>query len=307
MVEAHDRYDQRRLEKLRSMFDGDPRRGNPTLYVREHFNLRRICDHCGKRSSSDRLAVASVILEGSSWVLPVSIRHDGFILIDLDSSIPNQGNFFKPNIAAELAEFGIAVNEHGHIEYVVPIAPDRDAFFRSLRKNKVWDYKNARKHFACSVVTDISPDDVLTWDTEVEYDFEAHWNDTTGERSCGFNVETEYFQYLAEHGRLVVARISDPQEGTLALAYCVPEEYELSLVNYKRRTDAKYSKFGLGNALIFMLLDFVYERELLTPLSLGTILYQYKEIWSPVPTVKPRFEFSDRSVQQAIVDRFGGA
>jgi len=76
MLEIHATYNKDRLEKLRRMFDADPRRGHPKLYVREHFNLRRLCDRCGQRANH-RIAVPSVIVEGPDWVLPFSVRNDG--------------------------------------------------------------------------------------------------------------------------------------------------------------------------------------------------------------------------------------
>lgn len=288
------------------MFADDPRQGSPTLYVREHFDLRRVCGNCGRRVNLKRFAVSSLILEGDTWVLPISVGHDGRILIDLEASIPDQSNFLCDRVIEGLSTIGIDCVTTG-LEYIVPIAADRAEYFGNLRKNKYWDYKNVRKHFECKVATDASPDDILKWDTEVEYDFEEYWHEKSGERRCGYSVETEYFQWLAEHGRLVVARISDSADVTLALAHCVPGDFELFLVNPKRRTEHQYSKYGLGNALIFMLLDYIFENELLTPLNLGSILYQYKEVWRPVPVLKPQLAFASVGARDAILDRFSAA
>jgi hypothetical protein len=304
MVEIHATYDKRRLEKLGGMFDGELRRGNMTLYVQEHFNLKRICDSCGQRTGH-RVAVPSVIIEGPTWVLPISVRNDGQILIDLEKSIPDQSNFLTERITDTLSELGIVSNPQGRTDEVVPIAATREAYFSTLRKNKAWDYKNVRKHFKCSVITDASPDDVLKWDTEVEYDYEMHWSATPGDRSCGFNVEAEYFQWLAKFGQLVVARISDEQDATVAMGYCVPETYELVFVTLKRRHGIAYRKYGLGNALYFMFFDHIYDRGLLTPLNLRSAIYKHNAIWHPIPVFKPRLEFLNSDARQSIIARFG--
>ncbi len=305
MAEVHSTYNKRRLEKLSRMFDGDPRKGNATLYVREHFNLKRLCENCGDRTANRGLAVASVIVEGPSWVLPISVRRDGHILIDLALSIPDQSNFLSDETTLGLEELGIVCNYYGQTEYVIPIAASRDEYYKTLRKNKRWDYKNAKKHFTCTVVTTASAADVLKWDTEVEYDYEEHLSATTYDRSCGFNVETEYFQWLAEHGRLVLARISDADDATLAIGYCVPEDYELAFVTLKRRSAVRYRKYGLGTALFFMLLDHIYDEGLLTPLNIRPVLYRHQIIWHPIQVAKPRLEFADPGALQTILDRFG--
>ncbi len=310
MPEIHATYNKNRLEKLSHMFDDDPRRGSATLYVREHFNLRRICDSCGQRTNH-RIAVPSVIIEGPEWVLPISIRNDGQILIDLEKTIPDQSHFLSERITNDLPELGIVFNPQGRADDIVPIAANREEYYGTLRKNKSWDYKNVRRHFACSVITDASPDDVLKWDTEVEYDYDLHWEATPGDRDCGFNVEAEYFQWLAKFGHLVVARISDAQDATVALGYCVPETYELVFVTLKRRHGIQYRKYGLGNALFFMLFDHIYQKDLLTPLNLRSTLRdvpnarRHNAIWNPIQVLKPRLEFINLEARQWVVDRFG--
>ncbi len=312
MLEIHATYNKDRLEKLRRMFDADPRRGHPKLYVREHFNLRRLCDRCGQRANH-RIAVPSVIVEGPDWVLPFSVRNDGQILIDLEKSIPDQSAFLSEPIINELPTLGIVLNPQGRTDDIVPIAATREAYYATLRKNKAWDYKNVRRHFTCSVVTNPAPDDVLKWDTEVEYDYDVHWEATPGDRDCGFNVEAEYFQWLAKFGRLVVARISDAKDATVAMGYCVPETYELVFVTLKRRHGIAYRKFGLGNALFFMLFDHIYENSLLTPLNLRSTIREvpniqrHNAIWNPIQVLKPRLEFMNAEARQAVVDRFGAS
>jgi hypothetical protein len=306
MLQLHSTYDKERLEKLSRMFDGDPRHGNMSLYLREHFNLKRVCDSCGRRTAH-RIAVPSVIAEGSDWILPFSIRNDGQILIDLEKSIPDQSNFLSERITGNLAELGIISNPRGRKDDVVPIAANRKEYYATLRKNKRWDYKNVRKHFTCSVVTDAAPSQVLIWDSEVEYDYDMHWSATPGDRSCGYNVEAEYFQLLAKHGRLVLARISDERDTTVALGYCVPEEYELVFVTLKRRHGVQYRKYGLGNALFFMLFDYIYDNDLATPLSIRAALDRHNAVWNPVPVFKQRLEFADPAARQSILDRFAGA
>ncbi len=303
-TEIHATYNKRRLEKLSELFDGDPRKGNATLYVREHFNLKRLCENCGNRTENRGLAVASVVVEGSDWVLPISARHDGRIFIDLASSIPDQSNLLTDQAIRGLEDVGISYNPYGQIEYAIPIASTRDEYYLTLRKNKRWDYKNARRHFTCEVITSASAADVLKWDTEVEYDYEEHWSITTHDRSCGFNVESEYFQWLAEHDRLVLARISDADDVTLAVGYAVPEDYELVFVTLKRRSAVKYRKYGLGTALFFMLLDHIYDRGLLTPLNIRPVLYRHQSIWHPIQVAKPSLEFAGQGAMQTLLDRF---
>ena len=306
MVEIHATYDRARIEKLRGMFGGDPRQGNATLYIREHFDLKRICENCGRRSDPKyRLAVASVIAEGDTWVLPFSIRSDGKILIDLEESIPDQSNFLSSNVTDALAEIGIACDGSGRVEYVIPIANDRDSYYRGLRRNKYSSYQKVQKAFDCHVVTDATPDDVLMWDTDVEYDFEAYWDERSRPGTCGFNVEVEYFQWLAQHGRLIVARISDEAGVTLGLCYCVPGDYDLFAVIIKRSIAQQYRKFGFGNALIFMLLDHIHERALLTPLNVGTVVQPYKDIWRPIPAIaKPQLYFDSPEAERLLRERF---
>lgn len=305
MVDVHTTYNKERFEKLCGMFSDKPRQGNPTLYVREHFDLKRVCQHCETRGTTKNLAAASLIAEGDSWVVPFSVTRDDRIIIDLESFVPDQSLFFSERVLGDIEEIGIQCKADGLIEHVIPIHADRDEYFRSLRKNKIWDYNNARKHFTCRVITDASPDDVMKWDTEVQFDFDLHHKAKTGQHRCGFNVETEYYQWLAQNGQLAVARISDHEDSTLALAYLAPGEYELLLEIPKRRTAAHLKKYGLGNALIFMALDHIYEKGLLTPLSLGTTLHKYKEVWRPVPMVRPCFVFADLTAQQKFFERFG--
>ncbi len=306
-VEIYATYNKTRLEKLGRMFDGDPRRGNPTLYVREHFNLKRLCENCGERTAKRGLAVASVVIEGPSWVLPISVRGDGRIFVDLASSIPDQSNLLSDRAMAELEEVGISYNAYGQTEYVIPIAATRDEYYMTLRKNKRWDYKNAQRHFTCRVITSASAAEVLKWDTEVEYDYEEHWSVTAHDRSCGFNVETEYFQWLAAHQKLVLARISDADDATVAIGYCVPEEYELVFVTLKRRSAVKYRKYGVGTALFFMLLDYIYNEGLVTPLNIRPVLYRHQAIWHPIQVAKPSLEFSNPGAMQNVIDRFGAS
>ena len=73
MLQVHVTYNTRRAEKLRGMFGNDARQGNEALYVRRHFDLKRICESCGRRTSSPGVDVASVIVEGPDWVVPFSI------------------------------------------------------------------------------------------------------------------------------------------------------------------------------------------------------------------------------------------
>jgi hypothetical protein len=303
MAEIHATYNKERLEKLAAMFDGDPRYGNPGLYVKEHFSLRRVCDCCDTRSTEQHLAAASVIVEGAGWVIPISIAHDGRIMVDLEASIPDQSNFLREPVIAELGELGIVCPSDAGVEYIIPIEPDRDAYFLSLRRNKYLDYKRVQRNFVCSVFTDATPQAVLSWDTEIEYDYEMYWNEKSGRCRSGFNVENEYFQWLAQHGRLVLARISDASDTTVALGYCVPGEYELVFVTLKRSIEARYRKYGLGNAVFFMLLDYIYDNDLLTPLNLASTLHQHKEIWRPVPIVKPGLAFANAQAKEAMLDR----
>jgi hypothetical protein len=213
--------------------------------------------------------------------------------------------FFSERITNGLHELGIVLNPHGRTEEIVPIAESREAYYGTLRQNKRWDYKNVRKHFRCAVIADAAPDDVLKWGTEVEYDYDMHWDPTPGDRSCGFNVEAEYFQLLAEFGQLRIARISDERDATVALGYAVPETYELAFITLKRRHGQQYRKYGLGNALFFLFFDYIYDKELPTPLSIRAALDRHNAVWHPVPVFKPRLEFSDPQARQALIDRFG--
>jgi hypothetical protein len=289
------------------MFAGDPRQGNHELYVKEHFDLRRVCGSCERRLSENRLALASILVEGPSWVAPISVQNDGRILIDLEATIPDQSVFFSDAVLSGLAELGIFAKEQGQIEYIVPIEDDRAVYFKTVRKNEYQHYLNTKRRFNCHVLTAASADDVLKWDTELQYDFEQQWVAEAPSNACGFNVEAEYFQWLAENGRLVLARISDEAGDTLGLCYCVPGDFQLFVVTYKRRIGEAYAKHGLGKALIFALIDHIYDHGLLTPLNLGNILYDYKEIWRPIPgAVRPQLEFADRVAQEAFFDRFHG-
>jgi hypothetical protein len=291
MLSIHPTYNKSRLEKLGGMFDGgEPRRGNISLYVREHFDLKRVCEHCGKRTTTNRLAAASVIVEGPAWVLPISLHLDGSLEIDLESSIPDQSNFLSRPALNALVELGITFTRE-KIEYFVPIAASNEG-------------KKDRHGLSSRIVTDASPDDVLTWDTEVEYDYESHC-ERTGERLAnGYNVQTQYFQWLAKHGRLVLARISDEQERTLGVAYCVPDDYFLCLVNYKYRSSAQQGD-ALPALLFRTLTDYVRDAGLATPLKLGSKLDASMERLRPVPLMKQRLEIANRIAQQAILDCFG--
>src|SRR5947209_13834104 len=132
MIEIHTTYNRERFLKLCGMFDGDPRQGNPALYIRGHFDLRRICDDSGKRETATHLAVASVIIEGDSWVLPISVQHDGRILIDLETFIPDQSNFFSERVIQGLAEIGVLCKADGQTEYIIPIAHSRAEYYKSV-------------------------------------------------------------------------------------------------------------------------------------------------------------------------------
>jgi hypothetical protein len=304
MVEIHRTYDMQRLAKLWGMFGDDVRQGSPALYVREHFNLRRICENCEARGTVQYFAAASLVAEGDDWVLPFSVTVNGRIIIDLEPSIPDQTNFFSDRAIAGLEEVGIVYDAAGRTEYIVPIESDRSVYYDSLRRDKYWNYRKTQERFTCRVRTDASADDVIKWDTEVEYDYEDYWK-AKGEHQSGFNVEAEYFQWLAQHGQLVVARISDNLDATIALDYCVPGLYELTTVNQKRLIAREYGRFGLGNTLIMMLVDYVNDNGLLTPLNLGSVPYQHIEMWRPVPVPKPQLVFANPAAQQAILERFG--
>ena len=308
MAEIHTTYNKDRFEKLRGMFNEDPRFGNAALYVQEHFNLRRVCENCEKRSTSKYLAAASLIVEGDSWVLPFSVTRTGAIVLDLETSIPDQSNFLREPIVSGLETLGILCNASGRLEYVVPICSSSSEYYRDRRKGRLRrrrrEYESLKQQFTCRVITDASPDDVLKWDTEVQYDFEWYWQlkgDAKGDRT----TEIEYFRWLATHGRLVISRISDHDDETLAIAYFVPGDYDLSVVIGKRRVRASHGEYGFGNALLFMIIDHIYENGLLTPLNLGTVLHQHKEIWRPVPVVTAQLEFANLAAQLAIVERFG--
>ncbi len=304
MLGIHPTYNKERLEKLSGMFNDDPRQGNMALYVREHFDLKRICERCGTRTTANRLAVASVIIEGPAWVLPISLQHDGRIEVDLESSIPNQSNFLSDQTIEALSELGITFTDSG-IEHIIPIMADRDAHYRAVPSAEHETYKDAQEHFTCRVITDASPDDVFKWDTEVEYDYEKYWEANGDERTSGYNVQTEYFQWLAEQGQLVIARISDQDDGTLGLAYCVPEQYQLHLIRYKWRLTNRQQESVVANALFFTLIDHIYDKKLATPLNLGSALDRYMDIWHPSPVGKQRLEISNRVSRHAIIDCFG--
>ncbi len=303
MVEIHAAYNKERFEKLGRMFGDDPRQGNATLYVREHFNRKRVCESCGKRTTTQQFAVASVIAEGPSWVLPISVRHDGQILVDLEESIPDQSNFFSEEIIDALGQLGMTYNSHGSIEYVVPVTSDRDAHFASISPDVCSLYERAREFFSCRVVTNASADDVLKWDTEIEYDYLTA---AGADRACGYNVQTQYFQWLADHGKLVVARVSDQHDVTIAIGYAVPSDYEFSFVAAKHRMTAPFSAYSFYNVLLLMVLDHIYEQGSMSPLSLGTSIGPEDEaIFHPIPVVKPRLEFSNRVARQTLIDCFG--
>ncbi len=303
MVEIHETYNKQRLEKLWGMFGEDLRQGDPTLYVREHFNLKRICENCATRSTEQYLAAASLVAEGDDWVLPFSVTVNGRIIVDLEPSIPDQSNFFPDRVIGRLQEIGIFYDAAGRTDYIVPIENGRDAYYDSLRRDKYWNYRKTQEQFTCRVLTDASADDIIRWDTEVEYDYEEYWK-SKGEQQSGFNVEIEYFQWLAHHGQLVIARISDNLDATIALDYCVPGQYELTTVNQKRLIARAYGKYGLGNTLIMMLVDYVNDNGLLTPLNLGSVPYQHIEMWRPVPVPKPQLVFANPAAQQTILERF---
>jgi hypothetical protein len=313
MLGIHTAYDKERLEKLSRMFDGDPRHGNMALYVREHFDLKRICERCGKRTTASRLAVASVIIEGSSWVLPISLAHDGRVLIDLQESISDQSNFLTEQITGELLELGITLTENG-VEYVIPVMPGSDAH-----------HQDAQEHFSCRVLTDASPEDVLKWNAEIEAlqrnqkpnlrpvtpemvgeDWKAYITAVTGELTYAYNVQTQYFQWLAEHGQLVLARMSDEHDRTVGIAYCVPEQYQLCLIKTKWSPAVPYQKSAVANGLVFTLIDHIHEKGLATPLNLGPRLENYMDSCHTVPVVKHQLEITNRVARLAILDCFGG-
>ena len=128
---------------------------------------------------------------------------------------------------------------------------------------------------------------------------------TPGVRSCGFNVEIEYFSWLAEHGKLLVGRISEKTGPTVALGYCVPEDDELVFVTLKRRSQVRYRKFGIGTALFFMFLDHIYDSGLATPLNIRSVLKGHSTFLRPVPIHRPQLEFSNREALAAFLARFG--
>jgi len=308
MVEIHTTYNKDRFEKLRGMFNEDPRFGNAALYVKEHFNLRGVCENCETRSTSKYLAAASLIAEGDSWVVPFSVTRTGAIVLDLESSIPDQSNFLRESIVNGLESLGILCNASGRLEYVVPICSSPDEYYHDRRKGRLRrrrrEYDSLKQQFTCSVITDASPDDVLKWDTEVQYDFESYWRHK-GESKGDLSTEIDYFCWLARCNRLVISRISDQDDTTLAIAYFVPGDYELSVVIGKRRVSAPYREYGLGNALLFMIVDHIYDKGLLTPLNLGSVLHQHKELWRPIPVVKPQLEFANSAVRLEVIERFG--
>ncbi len=304
MLRIHPTYNKERLEKLSGMFHGDPLQGNVALYVREHFDLKRICERCGRRTTANRLAVASVIVEGPAWVLPLSLRHDGGVEVDLESSIPAQSNFLSEHIIEAIDELGITPTGKA-IEHVIPIMADRDAHFRTIPDADYRTYQEVQRRFTCRVIANASPDQVLNWDTEVEYDYEAYWEANGDECVSGYNVQSEYFEWLAEHGQLVIARISDQNDVTLGLAYCVPERYQLYLMRYKWRLAAPQRESEVVSALFFMLIEHIYENRLTTPLNVGPVLDAYMDIWRPIPVGRQRLEISNRVSRHALLDCFG--
>jgi hypothetical protein len=303
MLSIHATYDRSRLEKLDGMFGDDARQGNMTLYVREHFDLKRICERCGKRTTANRLAVASIIIEGPAWVLPISLQHDGQIAVDLEWAIPDQSNLLAPAIVESLLELGMTLTRDDR-DYIITPERDHDGLFRNASRDAYAKYSSAREQLGIRVITDASPDDVLSWDTEVEYDYERYCTDHDEERSSGYNVQTEYFQWLAEHGQLVLARISDESDRTLGIAYCVPGDYYLSLMRYKWKLEPE-QRYGVRNALLFALADHLDEKKIRTPLNLGATPDSVMELWTPAPVAKERLEISNRVAQQAILDAFG--
>ncbi len=304
MLEVHSTYDKGRLEKLSGMFGNDPRQGNATLYVREHFNRKRICESCGTRTTAKRLAIASAIVEGPSWVLPISVSRDGQILIDLEESIPDQSNFLFDEIIEALGQLNIIYNNHGSIQYAIPILSDRNAYFGTLTTDVSGAYERVREELNSRVVTDAGADDVLAWDTEVEYDWERSIA-AGGDHACGYNVEIQYFQWLAEHGRLIVSRVSDKHSVTLGVGYGVATDYELTFVNAKHKTRKQYETYSLDTSLVLMMLDYIYDNELTVPLGLGSALQPGDDVrWHPIPVAKPRLEFASRLARQTFVDCF---
>ncbi len=287
------------------MFGMDPRQGNATLYVREHFNRKRVCESCGTRTSTKRLAVPSAIVEGPSWVLPMSVTRGGDIVVDLSDSIPDQSNFLSDDIVEALVALNVTYNSHGSTGYAIPMSASRDMHLKAIDVQTYDGYERIQSEFRCNVTENASPADVLQWDTEVEYDWQEYVA-ASGERRCGYNVETQYFQWLAENSQLKVFRISDSRDVTLAIAYAVLSDFELSFISVKHRTSGDYRAYPFDNALILMMLDYLYDQELLVPLSLGSVLGPGEyERWHPIPVAKPALEFSNRLARQTFIDCFG--
>ena len=306
MLEVHSTYNKERFEKLNGMFGGDPRQGNATLYVREHFNRKRVCESCGMRTSAQRLAVPSAIVEGHSWVLPISVTRGGDIVLDLADSIPDQSNFLNHDVIDELVALNVNYNSQGSTGYAIPLSANRDSHIKTIEGRIYEGYERIQSDFTCYVTEHAAPADVLTWDTEVEYEWQGYVAAATGERRCGYNVESQYFQWLAEKGLLKVFRIRNSHDVTLAIAYAVLSDFELSFISAKHRVSGDYRAYSFDNALVLMMLDYLYDQELRVPLSLGSVLGPGEyERWHPIPVVKPALEFSNRLARQTFIDCFG--
>ena len=299
MLQVHATYNSTRVEKLRGMFGSDARQGNEALYVRRHFDLKRICESCGHRTSSPGIDVASVIVEGPDWVVPFSVLHGGRIQIDLEESIPDQSNFLPEAIVGQLRELSIVANPQGDIQYVIPIAD------RSQGDDARASYRAFASEFDCRVVTAATPRDVLKWDAEVQPAWESFVAAAYGQRPSGYTVQTEYVQWLARHEQLIVVRAVDSDDATVALGYVVPGDYQFTLIAAKCRYEAHFQE-NFKTYLLLRLLEELHERGATSAVSIAEPLFveEDERIWRLQPLAATRLEFSNRVALAALVDAF---
>jgi len=304
-MQLHPTYNAERFEKLCRMFAGDPRQGNEALYIREHFDLKRICESCGRRTT-EYLAVPSIIAEGSDWVFPFSVTRDGRIRPDLEESIPDHSNFLAPPVVQELGELSILYNPHGSVRYVIPVEAGRESLNPTAGAKITSGYKEFAEQFPLRIWQDVSDRDLLKWDTEVQYAWHAHYFSSYGLRTNGYSVQFEYVQWLASHKQLIVVRASDHGDATVALAYLVLGDYGLTLLAAKC-VEKSHLLQGFKNFLLLELIEDLQERGVTTQINIGERLVDEsdEEVWHLEQVAEPRLQFSNAIARQTLIDAFG--
>ena len=285
------------VEKMRKNFS-EPLHGKPEHYSDVYMRMDYRYRHLSNRGWS-----VIFILEGSDWVLPVSLEYmheDGspFLCLGMELSIPNQDYMFTDACKLELAEAGIRLDPTSRGEFFIPTRPV-DVQRKELKRVYRY-YKKSVQAYNFRVHTDPSKDFMLQCETDVFPHYYKYWMNK-GCYKDWWSTEDEYVSYAADQksGAVQMVTVHDG-DLCIGLGYFLAYPDELYWIQSKRNIDPKYNKAQVGNSILFHALETMDQS--IPKLNLGVSYLNYKaEIWKPEECAKPNLLIADSEKLYSII------